>query len=64
MPASTAARLLDSGRVPALDRGLDVDAAVERIAASGLRGRGGAGFALADKLRAVRTNAAGRPSRT
>jgi len=59
MPASTAARLLDSGRVPALDRGLDVDAAVQRIAASGLRGRGGAGFALADKLRAVRTNAAG-----
>src|SRR5438046_228455 len=37
----------------------ELDAAVERIAASGLRGRGGAGFALADKLRAVRTNAAG-----
>ena len=60
MPASTATRLLDGARVPALDRGLDVDAAIERIAASGLRGRGGAGFALADKLRAVRTNAAGR----
>jgi NADH:ubiquinone oxidoreductase subunit F (NADH-binding) len=60
MPASTATRLLDGARVPALDRGLDGDAAIERIAASGLRGRGGAGFALADKLRAVRANAAGR----
>jgi len=59
MPASTAARLLDTGRVPALDRALDADAALERIAAAGLRGRGGAGFALADKLRAVRANAAG-----
>src|SRR5206468_3875360 len=59
MPASTAARLLDGARVPALDRSLDADAAIERIAASGLRGRGGAGFALADKLRAVRANAAG-----
>jgi NADH:ubiquinone oxidoreductase subunit F (NADH-binding) len=60
MPASTAARLLDGARVPALDRGLDAVAAIDRIAASGLRGRGGAGFALADKLRAVRANAAGR----
>ena len=60
MPASTAARLLDGARVPALDRGLDADAAIERIAGSGLRGRGGAGFALADKLRAVRANAIGR----
>ena len=60
MPVSTAARLLDSARVPALDRGLDADAAIARIAASGLRGRGGAGFALADKLRAVRANAVGR----
>jgi NADH:ubiquinone oxidoreductase subunit F (NADH-binding) len=60
MPASTAARLLDGARVPALDRGLDADAAIERVSASGLRGRGGAGFALADKLRAVRANAVGR----
>jgi len=60
MPASTAARLLGGARLPALERGLDADAAIERIAASGLRGRGGAGFALADKLRAVRANAAGR----
>ena len=60
MPASTATRLLDGARVPALDRGLDAEAAIERIAASGLRGRGGAGFALADKLRAVRANAIGR----
>ena len=60
MPASTATRLLDGARVPALDRALDVDTAIERIAASGLRGRGGAGFALADKLRAVRANAVGR----
>ena len=36
MPASTAARLFDSGRVPALDRALDVDAATGRIAAAGL----------------------------
>src|SRR6266851_3789436 len=60
MPASTAARLLDSPRVPALDRGLDPDSAIDRVAASGLRGRGGAGFSLAEKLRAVRTNAAGQ----
>ncbi len=59
MPASTAARLLDGARIPALDRALDADAAIERIGASGLRGRGGAGFALADKLRAVRANARG-----
>jgi NADH:ubiquinone oxidoreductase subunit F (NADH-binding) len=60
MPASTAARLLDGARVPPLDRVLDAEAAIARIAASGLRGRGGAGFALADKLRAVRANAVGR----
>ena len=59
MPASTAARLLDGARVPAVDRELDADAAIERVASSGLRGRGGAGFALADKLRAVRSNAVG-----
>jgi NADH:ubiquinone oxidoreductase subunit F (NADH-binding) len=60
MPASTAARLLDGGRVPPLDRSLDAEAAIGRIAASGLRGRGGAGFSLADKLRTVRANAVGR----
>jgi NADH:ubiquinone oxidoreductase subunit F (NADH-binding) len=60
MPASTASRLLDAPRVPALDRALDADAAIERIAATGLRGRGGAGFALADKLRAVLANSVGR----
>jgi NADH:ubiquinone oxidoreductase subunit F (NADH-binding) len=60
MPASTTARLLDGARVPPLDRALDPDAAIGRVAASGLRGRGGAGFALADKLRAVRVNAEGR----
>jgi NADH:ubiquinone oxidoreductase subunit F (NADH-binding) len=60
MPASTAARLLDGARVPPLDRALDVEAAIARVAASGLRGRGGAGFSLADKLRAVRANAVGR----
>jgi NADH-quinone oxidoreductase subunit F len=59
MPVSTAARLFDGARVPALDRGLDADLAIGRIAASGLRGRGGAGFAFADKLRAVRANAEG-----
>jgi NADH:ubiquinone oxidoreductase subunit F (NADH-binding) len=60
MPASTAARLLGGARAPALDRELAPDEAIARIAASGLRGRGGAGFALADKLRAVRANAVGR----
>ena len=60
MPASTQARLLDRVGVPALDRELAPDEAIARIAASGLRGRGGAGFALADKLRAVRANAVGR----
>jgi NADH:ubiquinone oxidoreductase subunit F (NADH-binding) len=60
MPASTAARLLDGAPVPLLDRALDAEAAIGRIAASGLRGRGGAGFALGDKLRAVRANAVGR----
>ena len=60
MPASTAARLLDEPRIPALDTGLDAEDATRRIDASGLRGRGGAGFSLADKLRAVRANAVGR----
>ena len=60
MPASTAVRLLDAPRVPALDGGLDAESAIARVDASGLRGRGGAGFSLADKLRAVRTAAAGR----
>jgi NADH:ubiquinone oxidoreductase subunit F (NADH-binding) len=53
-------RLLDQPRIPALDRGLDAEEAIGRIEASGLRGRGGAGFSLADKLRAVRANAVGR----
>jgi len=60
MPASTAVRLLDAPRVPALDGGLDAESAIARVDASGLRGRGGAGFSLADKLRAVRAAAAGR----
>jgi NADH:ubiquinone oxidoreductase subunit F (NADH-binding) len=60
MPASTQARLLDGASVPALDPALDAEDAIARIAASGLRGRGGSGFALADKLRAVRANAIGR----
>ena len=34
MPASTQVRLLDVSRVPALDRALDADAAIERVAAS------------------------------
>ena len=59
MPASTAARLLDGARMPAGDGALDADAAIGRIAESGLRGRGGAGFPLADKLRKVREREAG-----
>jgi len=58
MPASTATRVLD-GRVPAYDEALSPDEIIARVEASGLRGRGGAGFPLARKLAAVRANGAG-----
>ena len=60
MPASTAATLLegrgDSGVGKA--RALPPDELIALIAASGLRGRGGAGYPLAKKMAAVRASAA------
>ncbi len=55
---STATRLLEH-RVPAYDTGLGPDEIISRVEASGIRGRGGAGFPLARKLAAVRANGAG-----
>ena len=55
MPASTAASLLegrgDGGVAKA--RAVSQDDLIALVAASGLRGRGGAGYPLADKMRAV-----------
>jgi len=59
LPASTAARLLDVQAVPRSDGAREPEAMIDDVARSGLRGRGGAGYPLADKLRAVRTNGAG-----
>ena len=61
MPASTAPRLLESDAAGALERArsLDVEELFQIIERSGLRGRGGAGYPLVEKLRAVRRNAAG-----
>ncbi|TMC47099.1 MAG: hypothetical protein E6J23_00855 [Chloroflexi bacterium] len=63
MPASTAPRLLETeaGGAVAAARDLAVDALLELIEKSGLRGRGGAGYPLVDKIRAVRRNADGGP---
>lgn len=58
MPASAGVRLLDA-RVPAGTEGVGADELIARIERSGLRGRGGGGFPLAEKLRAARANAAG-----
>ena len=63
MPASTAPRLLETearGAVAAA-RDLSVDDLLELIEKSGLRGRGGAGYPLVDKIRAVLRNADGGP---
>jgi len=63
LPASTAPRLLETearGAVAAA-RDLSVDDLLELIEKSGLRGRGGAGYPLVDKIRAVRRNADGGP---
>src|SRR2546430_4560523 len=61
MPASTAARLRDGEARGALQRArsLAIDELIEIIERSGLRGRGGAGYPFAEKLRAVRRNAQG-----
>jgi NADH:ubiquinone oxidoreductase subunit F (NADH-binding) len=63
MPASTAARLLDGEVHGALARASDlpVEELLELIEKSNLRGRGGAGYPLVDKIRAVRRNADGGP---
>ena len=64
MPASTAARILDGEARGALQRARSYlpEQLIDAVEKSGLRGRGGAGYPLADKLRAVRRNAEGRPT--
>src|SRR5436189_1167102 len=61
MPASTAARLLEGEARGALQRArsIAIDELIEIIERSSLRGRGGAGYPFAEKLRAVRRNAQG-----
>jgi len=58
MRASAVVRLLKAA-VPQGAATLSPDEIIERVERSGLRGRGGAGFPLAQKLRAARANAAG-----
>jgi NADH-quinone oxidoreductase subunit F len=62
MPTSTAARILDGEARGALQRARSFvpEQLIDAVEKSGLRGRGGAGYPLADKLRAVRRNAEGR----
>jgi NADH:ubiquinone oxidoreductase subunit F (NADH-binding) len=61
LPASTAPRVLEGETRGALERSrsIAIDELIEIIERSGLRGRGGAGYPFADKLRAVRRNAQG-----
>ena len=61
MPASTAPRLFEGETRGALERSrsIAIDELIEIIERSGLRGRGGAGYPFAEKLRAVRRNAQG-----
>ncbi len=56
MPASTAASILESraGGGVAKARGMAPDDVIALVERSGLRGRGGAGHSLAEKMRAVR----------
>lgn len=64
MPTSAATRVLESEATGALDlaRSLEPEAIIALIEVAGLRGRGGAGFPLAQKLSAVRAAAAGGPA--
>ena len=59
MPASTSFRLLETEADGALERArsLSPDDIITVVERSGLRGRGGGGFPLAEKLRATRTAA-------
>ena len=61
MPISTSFRLLDAETEGGLERArtLAPDDVIEVVERARVRGRGGAGYPLADKLRAVRTAAAG-----
>ncbi len=64
MPASAATRLLQGG-APELTGAYGAPEVapseiIARVERAGLRGRGGAGFSLAEKLRAVRANADGK----
>lgn len=58
MPASAQLHILDA-RVPATNEALAPQDIIDRVERSGLRGRGGGGFPLAQKLAAARANAAG-----
>lgn len=61
MPVSSSFRLLEAEADGALERArtLDPDEIIAIVERSGLRGRGGAGFPLATKMRAVRSAARG-----